>query len=185
MTSLVYHKNDSYGLTFFSSPFRLFFVSVLDVCVRLVLRLMSFPTGVFSVFCLSFCLHICGCNCLVRLFDGFEDHLKFQWSFYEFVFKRFFVVNSCCKRVSVDFSGIMLLNSHFLSISTSLFQYSSSVSLSSCWMLKNCARLWNKFLAGMNVFFNSFSSSGRSMSFSSLPHWPLSISCLALNLVPK
>ena len=77
-------------------------------------------------------------------------------------------------------SGVILLISHFLSKSTSLFQYSSNVSLSSCLMLKNWARVWNTFLAGMNVFFNNFSNSDKSTSFSSLPHWPLMISCLAL-----
>ena len=39
---------------------------------------------------------------IIVVFDGFEDHLKFQWSFYEFVL-GFFVVNSCCKLVSDNF----------------------------------------------------------------------------------
>ena len=75
---------------------------------------------------------------------------------------------------------MILLKSIFLSMSTSLFQYSSNISLSSCLMLKNWARLWNTFLAGMIVFLNNFSSSDWSTSISSLPHSPLMISCLAL-----
>ena len=68
-------------------------------------------------------------------------------------------------------SGIFWLNSHFLLISSNLFQYSSSVSSSSGFTLKNyCALLWNTFRAGMNVFLNNFNSSCKLTSFSSMPH---------------
>ena len=76
-------------------------------------------------------------------------------------------------------SAVMLPKSHFLSMSTSRFQYSSSVSVSSCFILKNCALLWNTFLTGRKVFLNSVNTSGSWTSFSSRPHWPLMISCLA------
>ena len=76
-------------------------------------------------------------------------------------------------------SAVILLNSHFLSMSTIFFQYSSSVSCSSCFVLKNCALLWNTFLAGNKVFLNSISKSGKLTCFNSRPHWVLMTSCLA------
>ena len=75
--------------------------------------------------------------------------------------------------------AVILFKSHFLSMSTNLFQYSSNVSLSSCLMLKNWALMWNTFLAGRKVFLNNFNNSGRLTSFNSRPHWPLMIACLA------
>ena len=79
----------------------------------------------------------------------------------------------------INSSAVTLPKSHFLSMSTSLFQYSSSVSVSSCFILTNCALLWNTFLTGRKVFLNSVSTSGSWTSFNSRPHWPLMISCLA------
>ena len=76
-------------------------------------------------------------------------------------------------------SGVIRLNLHFLSMSTSLFQFSSSVSASSCFTVKNWARLWNTFRASMNVFLNSFNNSCRLTSFSSRPHCSPKISYFA------
>ena len=50
-----------------------------------------------------------------------------------------------------------------------LFQYSSNVSLSSCFIVKNCALLWNTFLTG-NVFLNYVNKSCRVTSSNSRPH---------------
>ena len=81
-------------------------------------------------------------------------------------------------------SCVILLNSHFLPISRSCFQYSLSVSLSSSLILKNWSLLWNTFLVGRKVFLNKFYNSCRLMSFNSLPHWPLMISCFAFGPMP-
>ena len=76
-------------------------------------------------------------------------------------------------------SAVMFPKSHFLSMSTSLFQYSSKVWLSSCFILKKWALLWKTFLTGRNVFLNSVNNSGNLTSFISRPHCHLMISCLA------
>ena len=69
-TNLVCRKSDNYGLIASSIPFWLFFASILGVCMRLVLHLTSYQNEVFCAFCLSSCLRICGCSCLVQWFQG-------------------------------------------------------------------------------------------------------------------
>ena len=67
------------------------------------------------------CLFVSVFAVIIVLFDGFKDHLKIQWSFYEFVL-GLFVVNSCCELVSdkffrcnaVEFAFSLNIHQYFL-----------------------------------------------------------------------
>ena len=126
-------SNDEFGLSQkwqllcdnFFCPSQLFFVSVLDECIHFVLRYMNCWRGVSGVFCLlTSCHRICGCNCLVRWFlvtvRSFNGlFMKLSQAFLSFIVAaNWYVIIS---------SAVILLNSHFLPISTSLFHYSSSI----------------------------------------------------------
>ena len=133
--------------------------------------------GVFSGF-FGFWFLVSVFLVVVVKFYGFQYQLYISVGLYKFVASSF-VFDGGANLYGMISSAMILLKSHFLSMSTSLFQYSSNVSLSSCFLLKNWALLWNTFLTGRKVFVNNINNSGRLTSFNSRPHWPLMISCLS------
>ena len=134
------------------------------------------PEDVFL--CFYFWIFVPVFTVVIVQFDSFQYHLYFQWSFDEFVL--YFRIVFCGFNFVSNFFGCQSVeHALFFDIHDFFFQYSSRVLLSFCLILKNWALLWNTFFMGKHVFLNNFSSSCRLMSFSSLLHRPLNISCFA------
>ena len=137
MTNLVCCRSDNCGSIASSSRFLSSCASVLVGCGQLALHLTNCQMGVFCVF---YSVFISVFAVVVVLFDGFKDHLEFQWPLYEFI-SSFFVIDGSCEFVRNNFFWCEYVEFAFFPMSTSLFQYSSNVPLSSCLMFKIWARL--------------------------------------------
>ena len=137
VSSLISRKNDNFEYFAASCPHLSISSSVLVLCrqsvlhLRTCLKMFSF-VSCFWIFCPVFTV--------VVQFNSCQYQLQIQWSFDELV-PCFRVVYCGCKFGGAFFSGVILLYWHFLSIFTSFFHYSSTVSLSSSLILKNWALL--------------------------------------------